>query len=187
MNLIENEGSSWATNVIIHSLSSLHVRNFCEMEISMSPTTLRTRYRCWSYFEIEKRFFLPWKWNPRAGWMWKKTWSMHYHVLSIEYLCFQTTNRHNLHIDCSARCVIKCCLYICLMHVQQLPHWRNCTVGGPRTLCLLINWATCLKRLRNPALEEALIAKNALCWQQGFFSLMFLYTLNKYAHPWFIL
>jgi len=33
----------------------------------------------------------------------------YYHVLSLEYLCFLTTNRLNLRIDCSARCVIKCC------------------------------------------------------------------------------
>jgi len=76
------------------------------MEISMSPTTLRTIYSCWSYFEIEKRLLLPWKWNLQAGLMWKMTWSVHHHVLIIGYLCFQTTNRHNLHIYCSARCVM---------------------------------------------------------------------------------
>jgi len=34
---------------------------------------------------------------------------MRYHVLSIENLCFQTTNRHNLRSDRCARCVIKWC------------------------------------------------------------------------------
>jgi len=32
-------------------------------------------------------------------------------------------------------------------------HWKSDTLGGPRTLRLLINWATCLKRLRTPGLD----------------------------------
>jgi len=39
------------------------------------------------------------------------------------------------------------------MHVQQLSQWRSGIVG-PWTLCLFINWATCLKRLRTPALSK---------------------------------
>jgi len=38
------------------------------------------------------------------------------------------------------------------VHVQQLSEWRSCTVGGPRTLRLFINWATCLKKLPVPGL-----------------------------------
>jgi len=45
-----------------------------------------------------------------------------------------TTNRLNLRIDCSARFVIKCCFYICSVHLHQLSHWRSCTVGGPQIL-----------------------------------------------------
>jgi len=44
--------------------------------------------------------------------------------------------------------------YICSVNVQQLLHWRNCTFGGPRTFCLVLNWATCLERLRTPALDR---------------------------------
>jgi len=58
-------------------------------------------------------------------------------ILSLEYLCFQTTSMLTLRIDCGARCVTKCCFYFCSVHVQQLSHWRSCTVGGPWTPCLL--------------------------------------------------
>jgi len=51
-------------------------------------------------------------------------------------LCFLTINMPDLRIDCSERYVIKNCLYLCSVHVQQLPQWRNCAVGGPRTLWL---------------------------------------------------
>jgi len=50
---------------------------------------------------------------------------------------------------------VKCCFYICSVHARKLSHWRSCTVGGPWTLCFLINWFTCLKSLRTPALECA--------------------------------
>jgi len=66
-----------------------------------------------------------------ASWMWKMTWSVHYHVLSLEYISFLTTNRLNLHVHCSAHCVIECCFRLCSVHVQQLSHWWSCTVGGP--------------------------------------------------------
>jgi len=39
------------------------------------------------------------------------------------------------------------------VHVQQLSHWGIFAVSGPRTLCLFNNWATCLKRLRTPAIN----------------------------------
>ena len=91
---------------------------------------------------------------PQAGYgpVWKMTWSVHYHALSLES-CFLTTNRLSLGIVCSVLCVIKGCSYLCSVHVQQLSHWRRCIVGGPRILCLCItffvycNWATCLKGL----------------------------------------
>jgi len=38
------------------------------------------------------------------------------------------------------------------MHVQQLSQWKSCPVGEPQTLCLFINWATCLKKLIIPGL-----------------------------------
>jgi len=47
-----------------------------------------------------------------AGLMWKMTWSVPYHVLSLGYLCFLTTNRLRLCIDCSAHCIIKCFLFL---------------------------------------------------------------------------
>ena len=97
-------------------------------------------------YETRKQgLLLPWKRKLEAGLMLKMTWYVHYHVL--EYLCFLATNTLSLRIDCSARCIIKCCFYFYSMHVQNLSHW-SCTVGRPWTICLFINWATCLKRLR---------------------------------------
>ena len=143
---------------------------------------------------------LSWKQNLEAGLMWNMTWSVHHHVLCLEYLhfltgpqpaddifggskmivswcctpqlnmflnnskgaiarlspslrlCFPTTNRHNFRIDCSERFVIKSCLYFCSVHVQHISQWRSCPVNGPRTLCLLIIWATCLKKFIIPGL-----------------------------------
>jgi len=47
-----------------------------------------------------------------------------------------------------------------------------CAVGGPRTLCFFINWATCLKRLRTPALmSHTLFTRSSLtvvrCCEMG--------------------
>jgi len=44
------------------------------------------------------------------------------------------------------------------VHEQELLRWRSCTVGGARTLCLLITWATCLKSLRTPQSNFIVIA-----------------------------
>jgi len=44
----------------------------------------------------QQRFLLPWKRNLAAGLMWKRT--VHYHVLSLEYLCILTTNRLSLRL-----------------------------------------------------------------------------------------
>ena len=77
-------------------------------------------------------------------------------LLSLEYLCFLTTNMLSLRFDCSARCVSKSCFHFCSVHVQQLLYWRSCVVGGPRTLWLFINWATCLKGLRTLGLDEGM-------------------------------
>jgi len=52
----------------------------------------------------------------------------------------------------TTRCVIKCSFYLCSVLVRQLSHWSSCTVGGPWTLLLLINWATCSQGLRTPGL-----------------------------------
>jgi len=82
-------------------------------------------------------------------------------VLSLEYVCRLTTNRLSLRIDCSARCVVKCCFYFCFVHVRQLSHRHSRRVDGPRTLCLL-NWATCLIRLRAPAVSFPGISRWAL-------------------------
>jgi len=38
------------------------------------------------------------------------------------------------------------CFHFDLAYGRQLSHWRSCTVGGPQTVCLFTNWATCLKR-----------------------------------------
>jgi len=42
------------------------------------------------------------------------------------------------------------CFHFCTVHAQQLSQWSSYTVGGPRSLCVFIDWATCLKRLRTP-------------------------------------
>jgi len=94
------------------------------------------------------------------------TWSVRYHVLSLEYLCLIITNRFSFRIECSARCIIKCwfcsfsllnvglaLLNAVLFHVQQWFHWRICIFGGTWTFCLFINWATCFKILRTPDLR----------------------------------
>ena len=100
---------------------------------------------------------LPWKQNLEAGLMWKKTWSVHNHVLSLEHLCFLTTNRLSLHTGSSTLCSMKCCFgcfYFCPMHVQQLSNWRSCVFGGLWTLFLFIIWVTWLKRLSTSVIED---------------------------------
>ena len=77
------------------------------------------------------------------------------YILSLEFACFLTTTRFSLRKDRRARCVMLfSVVFISALsvHVQQLSHWRNCTIGGPRTFYFVINWATFLKRLRTPAL-----------------------------------
>jgi len=64
-----------------------------------------------------------------------------------------TTDRLRLRILVHGHVVLLKFVFSCShfypVHVQQFSHWRNWTVGGPRTLCLIIiNWSTCLKRLR---------------------------------------
>jgi len=61
-------------------------------------------------------------------------------------VCFLAANRLSLRIGCSAPCVIKSYFYIlfCSAHVQQLSHWRSCTVAWPR----ILHWGTGLERLR---------------------------------------
>ena len=44
-------------------------------------------------------------------------------------------------------------LLFCSVHVQHLLNKSNCTVGGSRTLCLFINFATCFKRLTTLVLK----------------------------------
>jgi len=101
--------------------------------------------------------------------MWKITWSVHYHVLSLEYLCFLTMNKPSLRIDCSARCVILSCFYFYSVHVQQLSHWRRCTVGEPRTPCLLIGvhalkgWEPLTKHMGVMVMEPTGVAGPAAC------------------------
>jgi len=87
---------------------------------------------------LDRRLLLPLNLNLEAGLMWKMTSSELYHVVSLNYLCFLTTNRLSFRIDCSARSVIKNCFYFCSVHVQQLSHWIIYTAGGPLTLCSLI-------------------------------------------------
>jgi len=55
------------------------------MEISTKPITFCTTCCYWKHFETEKRLLLPWKRNLEAGLMWKMTWSVCYHVFSLEY------------------------------------------------------------------------------------------------------
>jgi len=61
-----------------------------------------------SKMNLKQGLLLPWKQNLEAGLMWKMSWSVHYHVLSLKYLCFLARNKLSLHIDCSARCIIEC-------------------------------------------------------------------------------
>jgi len=52
------------------------------------------------------------------------------------------------------------CFYFFPVRVHELSHWSSCTVAGPQTLCLLVNWAICLKNLEPllyPFLTKALI------------------------------
>jgi len=42
-----------------------------------------------------------------ADFIWKMTLFLHYRKSSHKYLCFLTTHRLSLHIDCSTRCVIE--------------------------------------------------------------------------------
>ena len=58
------------------------------------------------------------KTKSEAGLMWKMTWSVHFNVLSLECLCFVTTSKLGLRIDCGARCIVKCCFCSCSMHMQ---------------------------------------------------------------------
>jgi len=63
-------------------------------------------------------------------------------------------NRLCFRIDCSARCGIEwfysflflLCTWATVVALEKF------YVCGPRTLCLFINWATCLKMLRTPGL-----------------------------------
>ena len=74
--------------------------------------------------------------------------------IELRICSFPRTNKLSFRVDCSESCATKSCfsfLYFCSVHVQQLSQWRSCTVVGPWTLCLLIDWATCLK-LRTPNL-----------------------------------
>jgi len=59
----------------------------------------------------------------------------------------------------------RCCLNACWYErapsgfffggeANSLAHGSGCTVGGPRTLCLFIKGATCLKGLRTPMLKS---------------------------------
>ena len=129
-------GSSWTSDVIIRSLSSLCVRNYCNIELSTWSTTFCTICSCWRHFETDGQLLMPGKPMLGGGLMGKMTRSVHYHVLSLKCLCILTTNRISLGTDCSARCIIKCCFCFCSM--QWLSYWRSCTVDGPRTLCILI-------------------------------------------------
>jgi len=85
--------------------------------------------------------------------MWKMTWSVCHHVLSIEYLCFLTTvSAYALIEGGSARyvtvsfalCVRNSC---CIKEIVQ-------TVGHGLS-CLFFHWATCLKRLK-PCLTSSI-------------------------------
>jgi len=80
--------------------------------------------------------------------------------------------RLGLRMDCSGRCVNKYFSYFCSVH--QLSQWKSCTVGGPLSLCLSINWVSCLKRLRTPGL---LISGN-----QKIREVMATLLLCKYKH-----
>jgi len=44
---------------------------------------------------------------------------MHDHVLIFKCLCFPTTNRPKLRIDCSARCIIKYCFHACTVRIRE--------------------------------------------------------------------
>jgi len=54
---------------------------------------LHTMGSYWRHFEADRCFLLPWKQNLETSLMWKITWSVHYDVLSLEYLCFELSNR----------------------------------------------------------------------------------------------
>jgi len=121
-----------------------------------NSVTLCTMCLCcyWRHSKAGRQFLLPWKRNLEAVLKRKMTWFVHYHVEPQISMLSVTTSRLSLCIDCKARCVIECCFkcfYFCSVHVQQMSHWRSCTVGEPRTFSLFINWATCLKTLRTLA------------------------------------
>ena len=118
---IENVDSPWTNNVIVRCLSSLCVRNYCDIEFFLWPATSCTVHSYCRYSETDMRL-LPWRRNLEVcstkehlhkplKWIvvWTVTWPVNYHVLSFEHLCSLTTNRLSLCTECSTRCVIKCC------------------------------------------------------------------------------
>ena len=84
-------------------------------------------------------------------------------------------------MDSSERCVNKYFSYFWSVHQ------RSCTVGGPRTLCLFVNWASCLKRLRTPGLLisgnqkiREVMAAQLLCRYKHLCTLLFRVVTSLY-------
>ena len=88
-------------------------------------------------------FFYSWKVTPVSSTRHPSCGSPNsfYIIFSFEYCEVRwrgvalTTNWLGLRIGCSERCVTKCFSFFYSVHVQKLPLWRNCAVGGSRILC----------------------------------------------------
>jgi len=115
-----------------------------------TSATLRTIRNCWRHFMANLRLLPSWKRNLEADLNVED--DLICALLCIEpRICMLSSNKQVAENIVLLNVVCRC-FYSCSVHVQQLSYWRSCMVCGPGTLYLFINWATCLKRLRTPAL-----------------------------------
>jgi len=136
---IKNVGSSWATNVILRCISSLCVRNYCDVW----PTWLCTICSYWRHFARQTQVaFVDMKTKSRSrlyveedvifALSWIEPWIS---MLSNNKQA-QLSHWFLAHIT-----LLNIVLVVSISHphVQQLLHRRSCMVGVPRSLCFFIN------------------------------------------------